>query len=130
MFLFKSKDGGKDSNVIGYWLVEIKYLFSIVILCFNKGSRDAFHNHAFNAVSWIIKGKLEEHIKEEYTVRVEYMTSSLLPYFTPKERMHKVYGISDKTWVISFRGPWGNTWKEYLPNINKFITLTHGRKIL
>lgn len=31
-------------------------------------------------------------------------------------------------WVLTFRGPWVDTWKEYLPKLKEFVTLTHGRK--
>lgn len=41
--------------------------------------------------------------------------------------MHKVISLGD-TWVLSFRGPWVDLWHEYLPKLNKRITLTHGRK--
>ena len=46
---FKSKDGGPDSSVTGYWLIESKKLFSIVLLKFDGRSREAYHTHAFNA---------------------------------------------------------------------------------
>lgn len=29
-----------------------------------------------------------------------------------------------------FRGPWADYWREYLPDGNKFITLTHGRVVV
>lgn len=80
-FLFKSKDGGPDSNVVGYWLVESKKLFSIVLLCFNKGSREAFHNHAFNAISWVISGRLDECIKNKYGYKNELILPSAKTYF-------------------------------------------------
>ena len=54
----KSKDGGPDSNVTGYWLIEWKKAFSVVLLRFDAGTREAYHNHAFNAISWILKGEL------------------------------------------------------------------------
>ena len=126
---FKSKDGGKDSNVTGWWLIESKKLFSIVLLCFDKGSREAYHNHAFNSWSWILWGKLLEHVKDKYFYS-QYICPSILPLYMPRERMHKVEGISNKTWVISFRGPWTTTWKEYFTDTNKEITLTNGRKIV
>lgn len=44
------KDGGPDSKVHGFYLIEIKSLFSIVFLKFEGKSREAFHDHAFNAV--------------------------------------------------------------------------------
>lgn len=40
---YKSKDGGQESTVIGYWLIECKQLFSIVLLKFEGPSRKAFH---------------------------------------------------------------------------------------
>lgn len=125
--LHKSKDGGPESNVTGYWLIESKKLFSIVLLRFDKGSREAYHNHAFNALSWIIKGKLLEHIVDG---QVLLLKPSILPIYTSRSRFHKVYGIADTTWALSFRGPWSNTWKEFLPKLNKFTTLTHGRKLI
>lgn len=135
-FFFKSKDGGPQSNVTGYWLIECKSLFSIVLLRFDKGSREAFHNHAFNAVSWVLKGKLKEihtfvgsligcrHYLENY------MSPSLFPISTHKDRMHQVHGVADTTWVLSFRGPWNKTWKEYLPKEDKEVTLSSGRIIV
>lgn len=135
-FLFKGKDGGPESNVTGYWLIEAKGLFSIVLLRFDEGSREAFHNHAFNAVSWVLKGWLDEHVlgigkwlggRSEHTVK---MTPSFKPVFTGRARMHKVYGMAHRTWVLSFRGPWADEWKEFLPKVKQFVTLTHGRKVV
>lgn len=124
----KSKDGGKESNVTGYWLIESKSLFSIVLLRFDKGSREAFHNHAFNAVSWVLSGSLTEFWKvDKKRVIVLGMDPSIVPVYTSRERMHQVHGTADTTWVLSFRGPWSKTWKEYLPKEDKEITLTNGR---
>ena len=50
--MFKaSKDGGPDSTVWMYG-IEVKWLFSILLLRFEDGSRDAYHSHAFDCVSW------------------------------------------------------------------------------
>ncbi len=129
----KSKDGGSESNVTGYWLIEWKKVFSIVLLRFDKGSREAFHNHAFNAVSWVLKGKLREEIKgtdeNSWITLSRGIYPSFKPIYTPRECMHKVFGVADKTWVLSFRGPWSKTWKEYLPKEDKEVTLTNGRKV-
>lgn len=131
-FLFKSKDGGKDSNVTGYWLFESKRFGSIVLLRFDKGSREAFHNHAFNAVSWVLKGELMEefapcHMLHGFT---ETIKPSWKPFRTHKTRFHRVFGMADTTWAISFRGPWDKTWEEWLPNEQKYVTLTNGRRIV
>lgn len=129
--LFKSKDGGSDSNVTGYWLIESKTFFSIVLLCFDKGSREAFHNHAFNAISWILYGKLNECVRygdQDYTDII--LNPSLKPIYTSKDRMHKVTGLAEKTWALSFRGPWEKYWKEYFLDTKEEVTLTNGRKIV
>ena len=125
-FFKKMKDGGPESRVFGYWLVEIKGLFSIVLLNFKDGSREAYHNHAFKAVSWLLKGKLVENMLDG---KVNTYTPSLRPIETPRTAFHKVQSEKD-SWVLSFRGPWSNTWREYLPEEGRFITLTHGRKIV
>ena len=129
-FFFKSKDGGPDSNVTGYWLVESKRFFSIVLLRFDKGSREAFHNHAFTAWSWIIKGELCENTKTNGTFTLTPILPSWIPFKTSRERMHKVQGIADKSWALSFRGPWDKTWKEWLPKEQKEITLSSGRVVI
>ena len=57
MKLFKKmKDGGPHSTVTGYWLIEWKAVFSIVLLKFEGKSRETFHTHAFNCISWLISG--------------------------------------------------------------------------
>lgn len=118
------KDGGQKSTVVGFWLIEIKWLFSIVLLRFEKGSREAYHTHAFNALTWFLSGEVDEYHKDG---RILKWRPSFLPKYTPRNCFHKVYGIK-RTYALSIRGPWCDYWKEYLPDSNKEITLTHGRK--
>ena len=119
---FKAKDGGKDSFVTGYWLIECKSLFSIVLLRFDPGSREVYHNHAFNALSWVISGSIEEHTLHSWVPNIHL--GSLIPIYTSRTTFHKVYGKAEKTWIISFRGPWSKTWKEY---DDKYTVLASGR---
>lgn len=127
MKLFETaKDGGPDSHVTGLFIVEIKPLFSIVLLHFRNGTREAFHNHAFNAVTWIVKGEFQENLLEG---KVKTFKPSIKPKLTPRSCFHKVVSVGD-TWALSFRGPWNDTWKEYLPGKKEFVTLTHGRRTL
>lgn len=123
---FKGKDGGQESNVTGYWLFESKRFGSVVLLRFDEGSREAFHNHAFNAISWVLKGELYEELVN--TFEGHSLKPSAKPVFTSRDRFHRVYGMAKRTWVLSFRGPWTKTWKEYLPKEDREITLTNGRK--
>jgi quercetin dioxygenase-like cupin family protein len=117
----KAPDGGKDSGVTGYFLVEIKPLFSIVLLKFNKGTREAYHNHAFNAVTFWLKGDVYEHILDG---GIKQWIAGDIKY-TSRKCFHKIQAC-DTTWAISIRGPWKNSWKE--SRLGKLITLTHGRK--
>ena len=117
------KDGGPESTVTGYWLIESKSLFSICLLKFEGKSREAFHSHAFNSIAWVLKGKLTESMLDG---RVFTHTPSLKPFVVTRDDFHKV--DSDKTtWVFNIRGPWFKEWREYLPKESRFRTLTNGR---
>lgn len=120
------KDGGPESTVWGFWFIEIKCLFSIVILCFENGTRSAYHNHAFNSISWLLKGRLIEYLLFDKVIKY---TPSIFPILTYKNTFHKV-NSDGRSWVISFRGPWSKTWNEYLPELDKKITLTNHRKLV
>jgi hypothetical protein len=127
-FLTKMKDGGKESSVTGYWLIEWKGLFSICLLKFEGRSREAYHQHAFNSVSWLVSGGLFE---EDFIHPVFDRTykPSFIPIWTPRGKYHKVTseGVS---WVLTFRGRWSTTWKEYREIEGKEYTLTNGRREL
>jgi hypothetical protein len=124
-FLFKSKDGGSESTVTGFWLIEAKSWFSVVLLVFDGESREAYHTHAFNAISWVIRGGLTEKLWKGKSVRYP---ASFIPIRTAREVCHKVKSDKGKTYVLSFRGPWSDTWVEYRPlEGNRRVTLTHGR---
>ena len=122
-FLRRGKDGGPESTVWGYWLFEVKWLCSVVLLRFEDGSRDAYHDHAFNAVSWVLSGALFEAHKNTYQ---EWHTPSWWPVFTRRETFHRVRSHG-RSWVLQFRGPGSSTWREYLPATGETVTLTHGR---
>ena len=93
-----AKDGGPESPVDAFFIVEIKSLFSIAVLRFNYGSREAFHTHAFNAFTWFIRGDLvEQDVNGEYYV----YKRSILPKITRRSKNHRV--IADKnSWCFIF----------------------------
>lgn len=125
----KRKDGGSDSPVQGYWVIEIKRLFSIVILRFDGGSRENFHSHAFNALTWWVRGSIEEHRIVDGKKVITTWTPSLIPKYTPRENCHKVYALGGRpAWAFCIRGPWHDTWTEWNDERKELITLTHGRK--
>ena len=123
-FFYKKFDGGKESGVAGYFLIEWKKVFSIGLLHFKNGSRENYHSHAFNALSWFYGSVTEEKISGE----TKNFSTSIIPKFTPRTNCHRVISRGD-TWCFTLRGPWLDTWNEVSPK-GEQITLTHGRKIL
>jgi hypothetical protein len=122
----RGKDGGPESKVWGYWLIEAKGLCSIALLRFEDGSRDTYHDHAFNAISWLIKGELDEQFLDG---KGHILQPSWKPIITKKTTFHQVKSRG-RSWAITFRGPWENQWHEWLPNLKKHLTLTTGRKVV
>lgn len=127
--LKRCKDGGPDSPVEAYFLLEIKSLCSIALLKFNEGGREAFHTHAFNALTWFLWGDMIEESKNtEYNYTNYYFyRRSLFPKLTHREKNHRVYAYKT-SWCFTIRGPWVSNWTE--DNDTHHTTLTHGRKIL
>jgi quercetin dioxygenase-like cupin family protein len=119
----KSWDGGNGSGVTGLFLVEIKPLFSIVLLRFSKGSREAYHSHAFNALTVWLYGRVLEHMLSGETLTWRGGQVKL----TPRDVFHRVEAI-ETSYALCFRGPWSDTWQE--SRLGRLITLTHGRKEL
>lgn len=137
-FLWNDKDGGSESKVWCYG-IEIKSLFSIILLRFENGSREAYHSHAFNCLNWILKSqcKFAGHLTEDRVIpeslkesKIRYWQfvywPSIQPFIIRRDDLHKVSSYG-RTWVLSFRGPWSKTWKEYIPDENRIAILTHGR---
>jgi hypothetical protein len=120
------KDGGEESKVWGFFLAEVKSLFSVVLLRFADGSREAFHSHAFNSISWVLKGELiEEHLHG----RFDFHLPSIWPVITRRDTFHKVSSLGN-TYVFSLRGAWADKWQEFLPASGETVNLTHGRKVV
>ncbi|UGA46840.1 hypothetical protein HU230_0012655 [Bradyrhizobium quebecense] len=129
--LSKAADGGKDSGVTGFFLIECKALFSIVLLRFSKGTREAYHEHAFDAWTLWLKGRVVEHrligsgSRFPSCERLTFNAGQLK--HTPRSCFHKIEAL-DTAWALSIRGPWAARWREL--RSNKLVTLTHGRKVV
>lgn len=122
-FCHWAKDGGPESKVWGFWLVEIKSWFSIALLRFDPGSRDAYHSHAFNSVSYVVCGSLVEEHLNEVDIHIHISGDRIV---TRRETFHKVTSFGT-SWVLTLRGPWAETWQEAVPGV-RTRTLTHGRR--
>jgi hypothetical protein len=121
-FLSKCKDGGPESPVTAYVLVEIKSLFSVMLLHFS-GTREAFHSHAFNALTLWLSGSAIERFPRG---RTRLWKAGEFKY-TPRECFHRVEP-QPGTWALSIRGPWAAMWQEVKGKT--LTTLGHGRKIV
>lgn len=132
-FMSYEKDGGPESRVWGFFIVELKWLFSIVLLRFENGSRDAYHSHAFHAVSWLLSGRLSEERPVGWGSclgsTLVWMLPSWRPIFTSRDNLHKVTSFG-RSWVLSFRGPWASTWHEWEPTTGRMTVLSHGRRVV
>ena len=134
--LFYTKpDGGKDSGVTAYFLIEWKPVISICLLHFKAGetARENFHEHAFNALTWWLSGEASESRmwyrgEDDWRLSLREYERSLIPKVTKRDNLHKVHTYTD-SWALSLRGPWKNTWREMGIN-GEFTTLTHGRKVV
>lgn len=115
-------DGGLDSGVTGFWLIEWKKAFSIVLLKFAPGSREAYHNHAFNAVTFWLKGTV---VEEDISGAKKSWKPGFRPKLTKREKFHRVIAGDNGAWALSFRGPWNPTWREYRDQ--RYRTLSSGR---
>jgi len=122
-FLKTAKDGGPKSTVTGHWLVELKSLFSVVLLRFDDGSRDEYHSHAFGSLNWVLSGRV---VEQNLDGSVCEYRPSLLPVVTRRSTFHRVVSRGT-TWVFSIRGPWSKTWEEYDPKTGDVSVLAHGR---
>lgn len=131
----KAKDGGPESPVDAFFIIEWKSLFSIAFLKFNKGKREQYHTHAFNALTWFLKGNIvEDRLIRTFALGLfsnEYYIyeRSILPKYTSRDNNHRVEAFED-SWCFTIRGPWSATWTETDLENGTTITLAQGRKIL
>jgi hypothetical protein len=119
-FLSWGKDGGADSCVDALYVIEAKSLFSVVLLRFGHGSREAYHSHAFKCWNWVLRGDLWEYFPGG---AVRHLPRWCL-WLVERETMHRVWS-SRTSWVFSIRGPWAPTWEEIKGD--ERYTLGHGR---
>lgn len=98
-----------------------------MLLHFDKGSREAFHEHAFNALTLWLRGRVREHQLIDTSNGLAFVREFKAGQFkyTPRDCFHKIEAI-ESTWALSLRGPWMDRWREW--RFGKVVTLTHGRK--
>jgi len=131
-FLEKTPDGGPQSNVDAFFLIEVKSLFTVALLRFNAvEAPERFHTHAFNALTWWLWGSAYEESNPVqrgcgHIIDHREYGRSILPKVTPRDLMHRVVPRTT-SWALTIRGPWRKRWKELRGPELREVTLTHGR---
>lgn len=134
--LMGGKDGGPDSKV-RMWGIESKKHGSLLLLRFDGPSREAYHSHAFNAWSWLLRGCLIEETKVRATSDGRVFSQcfdmmyepSVKPIYTDANTMHKVHGFG-VAWALTVRTGWLNSWLDWPDTQDKPTRLTWGRGVL
>jgi hypothetical protein len=101
-----------EQRVSELTILEWKKLFSLKLFHFHKtaGKQDRFHTHAFNAVSFLLKGNYtEEVVKDGRVVALPRNRSRLI--FIPKNEYHRVTK-GEGCYTLLLTGPWGAEFKE------------------
>lgn len=127
-FFSKAPDGGANSGVTAYFLIEWKSVFSIALLRFDRGSREAFHEHAFSAITLWLKGQVRERVLHSIwpcETSYRYFSAGDVKH-TPRDLFHRIEAVK-VSWALTLRGPWRDQWCEYRDG--KLVTLTHGRVV-
>lgn len=109
-----------------FTIIEIKYLFGIIVNIFNTTDQDRFHSHAFHALSWMVRGHYFEDVLENNAVISKKIERSR---FIPKNYIHKITLSTPNAVSVTFEGPWGSTWNEYFDS-GRVKTYGWGRKVL
>ena len=91
----------------------------VALLKFNKGSRENFHSHAFNAFTWFLFGDMMEErfigkSGQQPIIEHTRYKFGLKPKFTSKENLHLL--LRHKTSWSSIRGH-GITMDNLLPTV-------------
>lgn len=119
----KAKDGGPASPVDAFFLFESKRWGSVALLRFNEGGREAFHTHAFNALTWFLWGDL---LEERFDGGTHRYRRSPMPKYTPMSNNHRVKALQT-SWCLTIRGPWRSWWTEDQDGTRTYFTW--GRKV-
>lgn len=114
-------------NIKRFTVIEIKYLFGIIVNIFNTENQDRFHSHAFNAFSLMLKGNYKEDvILPDGSVITKLIEKSR---FIPRNYIHKITKSTQNAMSITFEGPWESIWNEYFDD-KRVKTYSWGRNLI
>jgi len=130
IFLKKSEVALGKGSVTQYIVFENKYFCSLIFYKWNTIDQVRFHTHAFSAVAFLLKGWYWEKVKFKDITMDNFVNVPLIPRYLPKNYCHAVGHAKPGTMTMVLVGPWQDTWKEYFPDSETWVTYTWGRKII
>lgn len=113
-------------NIKRFTIIEVKYLFGIIVNVFNTEIQDRFHSHAFNCFSLMLKGHYYEDVIDGNDIVTKKIEKSR---FIPRNYIHKITKSTKNAMSVTFEGPWESIWNEYFDN-GRVKTYTWGRKVI
>lgn len=114
-----------EGHLDKYTLFENKSLFSVYFHVFNTVEQDRFHTHAFDAVSFVLRGSYEEEQKLPSGIVIKKKVGVGVRYI-PKDYNHRLLRSEPDTMSLLFAGPWVRYWTEENRSFTR--TLTWGRR--
>jgi len=129
IIILKKKDIKLGTLIVNeITILEWKPLFSLKTFYFNEGNaQEIYHTHSFSAYSFLIYGNYIESFYDFDKGFWEEPRNRSTVIYIPKDRFHQITK-SEGCRTIMITGPWGDTYKEYIPNNKELIINTHGRK--
>ena len=127
-FLTAKKVALGKGNVTQYTLIECKELFSIIFYRWNTIDQVRFHTHAFNAHAFLLRGFYHEKVISDGKIIDKTVNQWLKPRFLARNYCHSIGYAKPQTMTLVITGAWQETWQEYFPDTNEWVTYSWGRK--
>lgn len=121
----------KDRIAVGvghidkYTVFEFRRGISLFMHVFNTEYQDRYHDHAFAAVSIIVRGQYREDTPYDGVKQLRAPGIRIIP----KLYSHRIMKSSANAVSITIAGPWRREWMEIFTDGN-WRRLTWGRKVL
>ena len=126
---FKSKEVALGvGSVTQYTVFECKQLFSIIFYRWNTVDQVRFHTHAFNAYAFLLRGYYEEKVIKDNKIINKTVNQLFKPRFLARNYCHSIGYAKPNTMTLVITGRWQDTWQEYFPDTEEWVTYSWGRQ--
>lgn len=119
-----------EGSVTQYIVWENKKLCSLIFYKWNTIKQNRAHTHAFPALAFLLRGWYWENVWFDGLKMMNLVNTPLWPRWLPRNYCHAVGNARPGTITMVIAGPWQETWEEYFPDTDTWVTYTWGRKVL